>query len=185
MNLFKLIKQPYSLLLLFLALTVAGCSDDDDNPPTDPVDQLPPATQTGAQTFGCLLDGEVFLSGNTPNNLDCVYQFTNGAYYFSLQGNKRDSNNNLIRISLNTKRLEIHQNDTYILLENIDENAYGSYFYNADFYYTNQTQTGELKITKLDYGNHIVAGTFWFDIKDSNGVVHKIREGRFDVRFTE
>lgn len=185
MNLFKLIKQPYSILLLFLALTVAGCSDDDDNPPTDPVDQLPPATQTGAQTFGCLLDGEVFLPGNTSNNLDCVYQFVNGGYYFALQSNKRDNNNNRITLAIGTNSLEINEGETYSLTEFIEGNASGIYSYATNTSYTSQDYKGELKITKLDYDNHIVAGTFWFDIKDSNGVVHKIREGRFDVRFTE
>lgn len=154
-------------------------------PPPDPEGQLPTATQTGAGTFGCLLDGEVFLPGNIPNKLDCVYQYVNGGYYFSLQGSKRDSNNNIIRISLNTKRMQIQQYETYNLLENIDENAYGSYYYNLNFSYTSQIHTGELKITKLDYDNHIVSGTFWFDVIDSNGVVHEIRQGRFDVRFTE
>lgn len=172
-------------LILLLTTTLACHNDDDDNPPVDPVNQLPEATQTGAGTFGCLLDGEVFLPGNVPNKLDCVYQIVNGGYYFSLQGSKRDSNNNVIRISLNTKKMEIQQNETYILLENADRSVYGSYFFNTDFSYTNEIHTGELTITKLDFNNHIVSGTFWFDVKDSNGVVHQIREGRFDVRFTE
>ena len=125
------------------------------------------------------------MPGNVPNKLDCVYQFVNGGYYFSLQGSKRDSDNNVVLIGLSTKRLEVFPNNTYILKDNINENAYGTYISNREIYYTNETKRGELKITKLDYDNHIVAGTFWFDVKDSNGVVHQIREGRFDVRFTE
>lgn len=184
-NFFKLIDLPKYLLLIFLATTISCCNKDDDNPPVEPVDQLPPATQTGARTFGCLLDGEVYLPGNIPNKLDCVYQYVNNGYYFSLQGSKRDSNNNVILIGLSTKNLEISANNTYLLKENIDQNAYGTYFFNTDRYYTNKIETGELKITKLDYDNHIVSGTFWFDVKDSNGVVHEIRDGRFDVSFTE
>ncbi|MFC5981116.1 hypothetical protein [Flavobacterium salmonis] len=45
--------------------------------------------------------------------------------------------------------------------------------------------TGELKITKLDFTNNIVSGTFWFDVKDDKGVLHQIREGRFDMQFTQ
>lgn len=183
--LLKLVQLPKYLLLLSLATTISCCNKDDDNPPTEPIDQLPPATQIGAGTFGCLLDGEVFLPGNIPNKLDCVYQYVNNGYYFSLQGSKRDSDNNIIRISLNTKSKEIRQNGTYRLLENINENAYGSFYYNLNFSFTNHTYSGELKITKLDFDNHIVAGTFWFDVKDSEGVVHEIRDGRFDVQFTE
>ncbi len=184
-SIIKFITPSQLILLLVLTATISCCNKDDDNPPPDPVGQLPPATQTGAGTFGCLLDGEVFLPGNVPNKLDCVYQFVNGGYYFSLQGSKRDSNNNVILIGLSTKNMEINASTTYMLKENIDQSAYGTYFFNTDFNYTNQIETGELKITKLDFDNHIVAGTFWFDVKDSNGIVHKIRDGRFDVRFTE
>ncbi|MGD5408184.1 hypothetical protein QUS89_23100, partial [Xanthomonas citri pv. citri] len=31
------------------------------NKPANAVDQLPPETQTGANTFGCLIDGKVFV----------------------------------------------------------------------------------------------------------------------------
>jgi hypothetical protein len=179
----KILKSTF--LLFFLTITISCCNKDDDNPPPDPVDQLPPATQTGAGTFGCLLDGEVFLPGNTPNNLDCVYQYVNGGYYFALQSNKRDSNNNRITLAIGTNRLEIDEGGTYSLIEFTEGNASGIYSYATNTSYTSEIHTGELKITKLDYDNHIVAGTFWFDVKDSNGIVHKIRDGRFDVRFTE
>ncbi len=107
------------LLLLIIPLTFSCCNNDDDNPPTNPVDQLPPATQTGANTFGCLLDGELFLPGNSQNPLDCVYQFVNGGYYFSLQANKRDGDNNLILLGLSTNNLQLFENQTYSLNENI------------------------------------------------------------------
>jgi hypothetical protein len=85
------------LLLLFLALTLNSCDNDDDSP-RDPISQLPPATQTGANTFGALLDGEPFIPSDGINPLDCVYQLVNGEYYFALQGNKRDEEFN--RLSL-------------------------------------------------------------------------------------
>ncbi|MBQ0767738.1 MAG: hypothetical protein KBT58_00490, partial [Bizionia sp.] len=60
-----------NLLLAFaLLLIVSNCNKNDDDQPTNPIDQLPPATQTGANTFGCLLDGEPFLPGNSQNPLD-------------------------------------------------------------------------------------------------------------------
>lgn len=51
---------------------------------------------------------------------------------------------------------------------------------------TDGTYTGELTITKLDYTNNIVSGTFWFDLKHpATGETVKIREGRFDTHFTQ
>jgi hypothetical protein len=55
------------------------------------------------------LDGEPFIPGGGTNPLDCVYQFVNGEYYFGLQGNKRNENNNLITIALSTNELEIEE----------------------------------------------------------------------------
>ena len=52
------------LLILILALSVSCCKNDDDNTPTNPLDQLPPATQTGANTGGALVNGEAFLPNN-------------------------------------------------------------------------------------------------------------------------
>ncbi len=42
-----------------------------------------------------------------------------------------------------------------------------------------------MSITKLDFENHIVSGTFWFDAINEDGKLVEIREGRFDMNFTE
>ena len=183
-------KENYNMkkTLFTLTLMFSFCCCDRDNENSQiipPVNQLPPATQFGANTFGCLLDGEVFIPGLTGNPLDCMYQFVDGGYNFSLQANKRDDANNIVLIGLSTKILSIEQNGIYQLLENTNGNAYGTYSYATVFSYTNQTYTGQLKITKLDFTNSIVSGTFWFDVEDNQGIIHQIREGRFDVQFTQ
>jgi hypothetical protein len=47
------------ILVLFCSflLLSASCKKEKSNP----IDNLPPATQTGANTFGCLVNGEAFL----------------------------------------------------------------------------------------------------------------------------
>ncbi len=172
------------VILVFIA-TFCCCKNDDDNNTTNPIDQLPPATQTGENTFGCLLDGDPFLPGAGVNPLDCVYQFSNGGYYFTLQANREDENFNRIRLGCNTKDLEIQEGQTYELVENENGNATGKYFYATFINYTSSVFSGELTITKLDETNNIVSGTFFYDIEDQNGVVHEIREGRFDMRFSQ
>lgn len=54
--------KPQSLLIYFLTVTVLTASMCKKKP-VDPIDQLPPETQTGANTFGCLVNGEVFKPG--------------------------------------------------------------------------------------------------------------------------
>ena len=59
--------------LLMLLCSVMLCSSQcKKTNTTDPIDQLPPATQIGANTFGCLVNGKVYVpkgySGNgSPN----------------------------------------------------------------------------------------------------------------------
>lgn len=171
-----------SFLLLFL-ICIFGCDKDDK--PANPIDQLPPATQTGANTFGCLLDGQAFIPGGGTNPLDCIYQFVDGGYYFGLQGNKRDDNNDRITIALGTNNRQLQQGYNYELLENMSGNAFGIYSLSPFSSYTSAVQTGELNITKLDPDNQIVCGTFWFDVKDHKGIIHQIREGRFDMQYTQ
>jgi hypothetical protein len=171
-------------ILLFAIILLSACNKDDDTP-ANPVDQLPPATQTGANTFGCLLDGEVFIPRGGTNPLDCVYQFIDGGYYFGLQGNKRNENNNLITIGIGTNNLQLQQGLSYNLLDNLSGKAFGFYLLSTQLSYTSSTSTGELTVSKLDTQNQIVSGTFWFNVEDQNGVVHEIREGRFDMQFTQ
>jgi hypothetical protein len=173
------------ITFLFITTFLTCCNKDGNPTTTNPVDQLPPATQTGANTFGCLLDGQVFKPGLTNNSYNCFYQFVDGSYYFSLQANRRDSNNNLVRLGCSTQRLQIFEGQIYQLKERIDGNANGKYFFNLDFVYTTSTEVGELKITKLDFTNNIVSGTFWYDVRDNQGVVHQIRDGRFVMQFTQ
>lgn len=174
-----------TLLLLLTTFTLSCCNKDDDPQPVSEFEKLPPATQTGANTFGCLIDGKAFLPGNLPNSHDCVYQFINGEYYFSLQANNLNNENNTILIALSTNAKQIVQNGTYTLAGNIPANAYGTYALAGILNTTNgNNYTGELKITKLDPINYIVSGTFWFDVIDFQGNLHQIREGRFDMQYT-
>ena len=48
-------------ILIFLTiLSLVGCSKDDTTPP-EPALLLPTETQTGANTFGCLINGKLLI----------------------------------------------------------------------------------------------------------------------------
>lgn len=182
---FKIKVQMKHLLLIFTALLLLNCcNNDDDNTPTDPISLLPPATQTGENTFGALLDGEPFIPGGGTNPLDCVYQLINGERFFNLQGNKRDEDFNLIRLSLSTNARELEEGQNYQLTTNEEGNVFGAFFLN-----TTQTFTDGLEsvgsITKLDLNTQIISGNFQFNIIDSEGTLRTIRNGRFDMQFTQ
>jgi hypothetical protein len=75
MNILKL-QTMKNLLLLFLAtFTLSCCNKGDDEQPKTELEKLPPATQTGANTAGCLVNGVAFLPKGyfTTGNLICYY----------------------------------------------------------------------------------------------------------------
>ena len=153
------------IFTLFL-ICIFGCSNDDDKP-SNPIDQLPEATQTGRGIFACLVDGKPFIdkSGN-PNGIsfNAYYQLIDGEYYFGI-GGEDDKVNNIILVGLTSNQLSINQNFNYSLVDNSPGNVSGicSFFPNInsqEFSLTNENYTGELKITKFDLSNQIVSGTF-------------------------
>lgn len=106
-------------LLITALILLSSCHKDDD--PIAPIDQLPPATQTGAGTFGCLVNGKPFIDDS--GSLNCFYQFVNGGYYFGINGD--DEIGNLVSISIGTYNKELEENQIYPLTEAQDENAWG------------------------------------------------------------
>ncbi len=173
------------ILFTLLFTSLLSCCDKDDN---DVNEVLPPATQTGVGTFACKVNGQPFID-TSGGYFNCYYQLIEGKYHFGIGGS--DKVQSLISIVLETKKKQIFENNTYPLLKNIDGNAWAGSSFNPSsnsqtFATTDENYTGELTITKLDFTNHIVSGTFWYNIKNpyTNETV-EIREGRFDTLFTQ
>ena len=176
------------LLLLLITTFTLSCCNKDDNPFSSN-DILPPETQTGANTVGCLVNGKVFLphAGGINPEVNCFYQFIDNEFYFNLHfTDLRNGGNESVVVQTNRINLEVGQ--TYTLNKNIlndgDFNGCGGiYTPSASRYYTNTLKTGELKITRLDLSNSIISGTFWFDAVNSAGETVQIRSGRFDMHY--
>ena len=181
-----------NLILIFLAtLTLSCCNKDDDK---TPIEQLPPATTTGANTAGCLVNGQAFLpkgSSQFGPTLSCFYQQDQHGYHFGLsiveKGSKEDKT---VNISLNPNQLV--ENSTYTLgLKTNNGTSYNSNFGEYIIYYalnsdkefrTSTLNIGEVKITKLDTQRRIISGSFWFDARLSDEII-EIRDGRFVMRY--
>jgi len=166
--------KPITILFLAFFTFLAGCSKDDTPK------SLPPATQTGEGIFACLVNGEVFV--HEDGLINCFYQYVDGGYYFGITG-KRNHTYDVSALALSTLNKEINEGETYQLSQRIDGNAIGGGL-NSELVYTNAQYTGEMTITNLDFENHIVSGTFWFNLKHPvTGDTIKIRKGRFDALF--
>lgn len=181
-------------LFLILQLTLFSCSKDD-NKSQKPIDQLPPATQTGANTAGCLVNGEAFLPKGTSLGgpiLSCFYQQNQYGYHLGLSiVNKTFDIDKVINVAANPSQLV--ENTTYSLIDIKDNSVsyisnFGEYTIYSNVsspisFETTNTVTGELKITKLDTQQRIISGTFWYDAINTNNEKVQVREGRFDMHY--
>jgi len=147
---------------------------------------LPPETQTGAGTFGCLANGKVFIPGGVPgwagSELSAYYQIVDDRYHFVLGGRrKKDGIDEFVGLFADS--LKIVEGGKYILSTRKRGNTSANYSNNSQFFTDGNLYTGELWIKKLDTVKLIVSGTFWFDAVNSKGEKVEIREGRFDMGY--
>jgi hypothetical protein len=191
----KLNLQTLSFLLLafsFLLTTSMQCKKDQTG-----IDALPPATQEGKETFGCLVNGEAFTpKGSSLGGpiLSSFYQYLNTTtakgFYFNVACNRRESGISR-SISINGDSILIKEGITYLLKNYPNKNEInGKYAIvsgggNINQYVTTNTFQGELFISKFDETKQIVSGTFWFDAVNDKDEKVEVREGRFDVHYVK
>ena len=162
-------------LLIGILLTLNSCSEKNETELT-PLEQLPEATQTGENTFGCLINNEAFIVNNTSKQV-AIYQ----GGVLQIGGAINDANwdiNIILNISnpikLNTPYdLTFSPNNLAIFVNN-NVNCY--------YDYTN-TLNGSLTITNFDTMNYIVSGVFEFSTNKDGCEDIKITNGRFDLKY--
>lgn len=175
-------------LITFQVLLTFSCTKSkiplwNAPPPADTILKLPPATQTGAMTFGCLVDGKVFvnkfigvggLTGSWSDGNMIIYAGNGspiGEYVNPIFILRMDYFKNNINTPKQYKIDSLIINNYYLFLTRNDTD----YFYN---------DSGLFNLTKLDEINGIFSGTFQLNAKnDSTGRIVRVREGRFDIRY--
>ncbi len=182
------------ILIISIVFVCTSC-DNDDNGSSNPIDQLPPATQTGANTVGALVNGDVLLprGGGLSPNSTCFYQFLNNEYFFGLNFSDR-SQSPIKGIGIVVFRIQLEEGQTYALNKNLindgdftgagAEYSIGASSDGNDYYSTNFSITGTLTISRLDEANQIIAGTFQFQGINEFGNTIDITDGRFDMEYS-
>jgi hypothetical protein len=174
------------LPLLALALLLpGGCKTKDPTPqpPASPLDQLPPATQTGQGTFGCLVNGQAWTPAGNPFGgplLSVVYL----KQRFGISANRGTVNNGVSsfqRIGMSAKGISTPG----IYMLNDSSSRVGSHenFDNSCSAYTSASNVGSLEITRLDLAARIVSGRFSFTLETPGCGTVTVTDGRFDSRF--
>ncbi len=174
------------ILTLSLILLVSSCNNDDAAT-ENPADALPPATQTGEQTFGCLIDGKPFFPGRFGGDRpSAFYQFVRGAYTLGISASRDEGGGaNFVSIGLEALDIQGLEENTYQLRSEQSGNFSGRYLLGGGIIlrsFTSDEIPGKLTIT--NFTDEIVSGTFEFTVLDNDGNEIQITNGRFDLRYT-
>ena len=178
--------------MIFANTLLAGsCKKTKPDTPLTELEKLPAATQTGANTFGCLVDGVAWLpNGSKPQtggaNIQLYVDPTFQGGRFSITGHKYNEPNQYISIgSFKCTTSGFFDFDSSYNGIQFYRNRPGSNFVN---YSTNDIgifKKGLINITKYDLISGIFSGTFegkLFIANGSYGDTIKITDGRFDVK---
>jgi hypothetical protein len=143
--------------------------------------KLPPATMEGKNSFGCLVNGKVFINERT--------NLFGGNGVHSEMPNKNwllvyaSNENTGITLSLyDTTGIEV--NKTYMLSN--DTTYFGKFDtrvgnISCEYNYSH-ILSGKMLLTKIDVQKNIISGTFEFVSYNPNCIdTVKITEGRFDI----
>ena len=184
-------KNP-SFIFLFIAFTTIIVSCKKEKTAEDELAKLPLATQTGANTFGCLVNGKAWVAQNQDCFLLCDPSFK--MYFDSYRGGSLS----LIAIWLDSKR-EIDQRLTLAFdsanfkmehtFNSVDEIKFSFTNYNSIYGCGNfhsidsivQTN-GSIIISKYDLSADIISGTFQFTLFKPGCDTIKVTNGRFDKK---
>jgi len=170
-------------------LMVVGCHRNDPAP-ANPASLLPPATQTGANSFGCLVNGQPWVpSGNngTPN-LVVTYDpnYLGGALQiktYRYSGAKNDVLQGIV-----VGAAQVNKVGDYTISLNGGNGA--NYIDNGlpspcNYYGEAPALTyrkGKLTITKLDLTQGIISGTLAFTLYQPGCDSVRVTNGRFDKK---
>ncbi|MEN1785613.1 MAG: hypothetical protein AAGF77_10785, partial [Bacteroidota bacterium] len=159
-----MLKTRLLLVLLPLLLTLGGCDNKDDDP-DNPVDALPPITQSGAQTLGCLIDGEPFVPDSFGSGRpSAFYQFVDGAFTLGMSGSSRNGGS-LTSIDVGALDIESLNEGTFLLKTRNSGSFDGEYRLGGGIDEqagTTDTNPGTLTITRFDQEVGIISGVFEF-----------------------
>jgi len=171
-----------TLLLLTASLLLSQCKKDN----ADPLDKLPPTTQTGANTFGCLVNGQAWTPkgyngyANYTVNYDPTYRNgTLNVATYRLSGSGSDQQDVAVYSD------SLRSAGAYPLTT---RGKHGAVFLNRQTncrYYSTDANTycrGTLIITRLDLTAGVISGTFAFTLYKPGCDSIRVTNGRFDKK---
>jgi hypothetical protein len=172
-----------TLTLFVLCLEYSSCRKPPDPTPDTPLteeDKLPPATQEGKGTFGCLVNGKVWKpksGGLLQPGIQPSYNEVNGHFQLFLKNENSNIRLNVLDFftigKLNLTKEQSYFSDTAsacVSLDGLKEFT--------------DIEGGPIIFTTIDLIKGIISGTFDFtgkNIECQDSVI--ITSGRFDIKY--
>jgi len=167
-------KKTFYIILCLGAIVFSGCKTDRRIDPS----VMPPITETGEHTFGCLIDGWVYIGGRyydegSPyiydDNHSIVFNYYVSSNYVDVRVKTNDMPNQYLKFRINNvvKDAPVPQFCTFSDARFTDSRGNDGSDVIID-------ASGNVKITYLNDSAKIISGTF-------SGT--RVTEGRFDVRY--
>jgi hypothetical protein len=187
-------KQNILLMGFVVLITTASCLKDLD-------EDLPTATQSGNNIFGCKIEGKSWVPNGTHDIFVSIPAITSniiqsqGVKYLHISARKDPS-------AFNNEEDAYDDMDIDVMLPStpgemiIDKTCNSCDLYcpysslrfkikgllNGGCFITDSSNKGKIHFTKIDTLNRIVSGTFEFKAIDKNtGKIISVTDGRFDV----
>jgi hypothetical protein len=165
------------LLLLSIIIIISSCKK---NIPTE--EQLPPETQTGANTFGCKVDGKIYTAKGKDGLLASESVWggaSNSQASFNIGASNTNQKFNLSLTVNYSGSLGILFTSAYPYEGNFQDNSNGTIPGGLNSFPTDSLNIGKINLKYLS--SNIASGTFEIDAKNANGKIIHITEGRFDI----
>lgn len=185
-------------LLLYLCLaTLTQCSkckqaDPTPDPPKDPLSLLPPETQSGKGTFGCLVNGKAYtapFSTSARGDWQSPAKLGVSGTIYENGNSKKDQSS--VSMALNGQLLN---KQTFALISRatpfpiftpgVNQFLAGTTVDLRCDYSGDYVKTGQVELVKFDGVARIASGRFAFTLYEPGGCdTLRVTNGRFDVKF--
>ncbi|WP_027418123.1 hypothetical protein [Crocinitomix catalasitica] len=185
-----------NIISFLLLIFVFGCKKDPPVEPKEPKDKydpnvMPPLTHTGENTFGCYIDGELFVAGGGESvwSIPPVSgSFDESTMKLAFQGTRYINEYSDV-VTIRSYVLDELGNYEYTF--NMEEGS-GGYdnrrCERCEYYYQNipDFNNGQITISYLNQDENIIAGTFYINLINPDcpdDTLMQITDGRFDFRY--
>ena len=191
------------LLTLALSLKLFVACNNDDDKSSVCQDNLPAITTTGANTFGCCINGNLLIPRDGTGSFggsDDAYSFYGGYpnstdYYEIDVRDFKSERTGKILIHLHQVHTNgigdyiINESNGYDSIDGLNHTYLHCRVFNESTnnyqYYRSTENSGLIKVLLYDFSNRKISGTFSCIVRNSSNPndIIEIKDGRFDINW--